>query len=240
MPKIIFLHGFVGSKNNFEFLEKEFSDYQTLSFDLIGFGSADKPDIDYSLSDYLIFLEQKLNLIDNTEDEYILVGHSLGALLSKELAKKYPRQIKQIFLMGYPFLDRKKALGNRMYFDGFYVDGVWWAKIICEIRSVFEILFLPFIYLFGYKYRKSWLAYFHHTYRSAFGTIHNTIFKDDKGDIYQLSDKIIFINGQNDGSADIEFASNFKQYIIQSMGHRFFNFESEIARIIKYEIGYKQ
>jgi len=237
MKTIIFLHGLVGSKNNFEYLKKEFSDYQIVAFDLIGFGRESKPKINYDLNDYMEFLDKKLQLSQANNTECVLIGHSLGALLAKELAYKYPQKITKIFLIGYPFKEKAKALGARRYFDGQYVEGVWWTKIMCETRIIWKILSWPFIFLFGYKYRKSYLGYFDHTYQSAYGTIHNTILKDSKEDLFQLSDKIVFINGQNDGGADLEFTKKFKHYVIEYMGHTFFNHENEIAKIIKAEIG---
>jgi pimeloyl-ACP methyl ester carboxylesterase len=233
---IVFLHGLVGSKNNFEYFEKEFPDYQTISFDFIGFGREIKPKINYTLDVYMEFLDKKLQLSKNNNMRYILVGHSLGALLAKEMAKKYPDKIIEIFLMGYPFLEKNKVLGNRRFFDGRYVEGVWWTKIMCETRIIWKILSSPFIFLFGYKYHKSYLDYFNHTYQSAYGTIHNVILNDNKEDLFKISHKIVFINGQKDGSADLEFTKKFKHYFIESMGHSFFNYENEIAKIIKDEI----
>jgi len=178
----------------------------------------------------------KLQLSQDNDVQYVLVGHSLGALLAKEVVKKYPQKITKVFLLGYPFLDKDRLFGNRGFFDKFYVNGTWWTKVMCEMRTIFKILFLPFIFLFGYKYRKSYLGYFKHTYQSAYGTIHNTILKDNKEDLFKLSDEIVFINGKKDRSADLEFAKKFKQYLIESMGHFIFNHESEIAKIIKDEI----
>ena len=236
MKNLIFLHGLVGSKNNFEYLEKEFPDYQITSFDIIGFGREIKPEIKYTLDVYMKFLDKKLQLSQNNDTQYTLIGHSLGALLAKEMAKKYPQKITKIFLMGYPFLEKNKVLGNRRFFDGRYVEGVWWTKIMCETRMFWKILSSPFIFLFGYKYRKSYLDYFNHTYQSAYGTIHNVILSDNKEELLNLSNKIVFINGQKDTSADLEFTKKFKHYFIKSMGHSFFNHESEIAQIIKREI----
>jgi len=238
MIKIVFLHGLVGSKNNFEYLEKEFPKYQTLSFDLLGFGNETKPDIDYSLGDFIKFLESKLNLSEENDTQYVLVGHSLGSLLAKELTKKYPHKIKKVFLIAYPFLDKDKVLGNRSFFDESYVGGELWTKMICEIRIIFKYLFLPIIFLFKYKYRKSYLDYFKHTYQSAFGTLHNTILKDKKEDLFNISDKIVFINGEKDKSVDLEFAKKFKHYVIKSMGHLFFNYERDIVKIIKLNLDY--
>jgi pimeloyl-ACP methyl ester carboxylesterase len=233
---VVFLHGLVGSKNNFEYLGKEFSNYKTMSLDLIGFGREIKPKINYTLDVYMEFLDRKLKLSKDINTKYILVGHSLGALLAKEIAKKYPNKIIKIFLMGYPFLEKNKVLNNRRFFDGRYVEGIWWTKIICQTRIIWKILSLPFIFLFGYKYRKSYLDYFNHTYQSAYGTIHNVILNDKKEDLFEIFDKVVFINGQKDGSADLEFAKKFKHYFIKSVGHSFFNHEAEIAKVIKDEI----
>lgn len=233
---IVFLHGLTGSKHYFEYLKKEFSDYQTISFDLIGFGDEAKPKISYDIDDFMQFLDLKLQLFKDDGVRYILVGHSLGALLAKEAAKRYPHKIEQIFLLGYPFLGKDKLFGNMKVFDEFYVNGAWWTKVMCEMRTLFKVLFLPVIFLFRYKYRKTYLGYFKHTYQSVYGTIHNVILKDNKEDLFKLPAKIIFINGQKDKTADLKFAGHFKQYLIESMGHLFFNHESEIAKIIKNEI----
>ena len=236
--KIVFLHALVGSKNNFEYMEKEFSGYQTMSFDLIGFGKEIKPNANYILDDFMKFLDLKLQLSKNNDMQYVLVGHSLGALLAKEIIKKYPNKIIKAFLLGYPFMDTDKALRKQEFLNRLYAQGIWWTKVICEMRIIFKILFAPFIFLFKYKYRKSYLDYFNHTYQSAYGTLHNTIWKDNKEDLFKLSDKIVFINGQKERSADLEFTKKFKHYFIESMGHLFFNHEKEIAKIIKNELGF--
>jgi pimeloyl-ACP methyl ester carboxylesterase len=218
------------------YLHKEFSEYQTEAFDLIGFGGENKPDIDYNLNDFMQFLEEKLHLSKDNDIRYIIVGHSLGSLLATAIAKKYPQKVLKVFLMGYPFLDRARMLKNRGAFDGLYVDGVWWTRIVCELRMLWKTLLIPYIFLFKYKYRKSALDYAQHTYQSALGTIHNTIFKDSKAELSQISGKIVFINGQNDMYVDLKFTDEFKHYAIPSMGHAFFDHETEIASIIKDEI----
>ena len=232
--KIVFIHGLLGSKHNFDYLRNEFSEYETISFDLIGFGGEAKPEIDYTLEVFLEFVENKLEF--ERGEEYILVGHSLGAQIAKELAKKYPSKVKKIFLLGYPFLDKGEEAKNRKCFGCSYIRGSWWTRILCETRTLWKILFFPFIFLFKYKYRKSYIDYFRHTYASAYGTIHNTILKDKKEDLLDMLHKIVIINGDGDRSADLEFAKQFKHYVIDSMNHIFFEHEKEVAKIIKDNI----
>lgn len=236
MIKVVFLHGVAGSKSNFVYLEKEFPNYETLSFDLIGFGKAEKPKIDYSVDDFLKFLNLKLNLDKNDNVQYILVGHSLGALLAKELTKKYPKKIKKSFLIAYPFLGKNKLFKSQIFFNRQYANGSWWTKIMCKSKIIYKYFLYPFIFLFKYKYRQSYINYFKHTYQSAFGTIQNTILKDGKEDLFSISRKIIFINGGRDQGVDLKFSKQFKYYILNEMRHAFFNHEKRIAQIIKLNI----
>lgn len=236
MNKIIFIHGLLGSKNNFEFLEKEFGDYSTSSIDLIGFGGEHKPKIRYDVNDYLDFLERKLDLSEDTGTQFILVGHSLGALLAKELTIKYPDRVKKAFLISYPFLEKYEALQARSYFDRKYAEGAWWAKILCQSEIVYKWLFYPFIFLFRYKYRRSYMDAFKHTYQSAYGTIRNTILEDRKDNLHAISKKVILINGERDSSIDLAFSRHFNNYTITGMGHAFFGYEGELTEVIRSNI----
>ena len=234
--KLIFIHGLLGSRNNFAFLEKEFSNYNTTSIDLIGFGKERKPKLKYELKDFLDFLEQKLDLSGNKEKQYILIGHSLGSLLAKELTIRHPDRIINSFLISYPFLEKGNALLGRSFFDRKYAEGVWWTKILCQTEILYKWLFFPFIFIFRYKYRKSYMDAFNHTYHSAYGTIRNTILVDKKERLSEVSDKVFLINGERDPSVDMTFAREFNNYIIKGMGHAFFGHEKRLANIIKSNI----
>lgn len=233
MSKIVFIHGLLGSKNNFEFLEKEFTNHDTSSIDLIGFGEEHKPKIRYDLNDFLDFLECKLNLSGDTDTQFILIGHSLGALLAKELTVKYPNRINKAFLISYPFLKKDEALQAYNYFDRKYAEGAWWPKILCQSEIIYQWLFYPFIYLFRYKYRRSYIDAFKHTYQSAHGAIKNTIFEDRKENLYAISKKVILINGEQDRSVDLAFSKRFNNYSITGMGHTFFGHEGKLIEVIK-------
>lgn len=236
MYKIIFLHGLLGSRNNFQHLEKEFAGYETTSIDLIGFGNEHKPKLLYDVNDFLTFLENKLNLSDDSGTQFFFIGHSLGALLAKELTIKYQNRVIKSFLISYPFLEQKEALQAYNYFDRKYAQGVWWTKILCQTEILYQWLFYPFIFLFKYKNRQSYVDFFKHTYDSAYGTIKNTIFKDKKEKLYAISEKIILINGDQDESIDFSFSKQFNNHTITGMGHNFFGYESELAKIIKSNI----
>lgn len=236
MKKIIFIHGLLGSKNNFEYLEKEFGEYHTESIGLIGFGGEHKPGVKYNLNDFLDSLEQKLNLNEDGDIQLILVGHSMGALLAKELTIKHPDKVIKAFLISYPFYDKEKVLERYNYFDRKYAEGTWWTKILCQTEILYKWLFYPYFFLFKYKYRRSYMDFFKHTYQSAHGAIKNTIFEDKKENLYAIAEKVIVINGEKDSSVDFLFLSDFNNFTISGMGHIFFGYEKKIANVIKSNI----
>lgn len=236
MNNIVFIHGLLGSKNNFEFLEKEFTDYDTSSIDLIGFGGEHKPRIRYDVNDFLEYLDHKLGLSEDTGTRFILIGHSLGALLAKELTIKYPNRVTKSFLISYPFLKNNEVLQTRNYFDMKYAEGTWWTKFLCQSEIIYKWLFFPFIFLFRYKHRRSYMDAFKHTYQSAYGTIRNTILEDRNENLYTISEKVILINGELDRSIDLAFSKQFNNYTISGMGHTFFGYENQLAEVIKSNI----
>jgi len=236
MIKIIFIHGLLGSKYNFEYLEKEFSQYYTESVELIGFGREHKPRVEYDINDFLGALEQKLNLNEDNEIQLILIGHSMGALLAKELTIKHPNKVIKSFLISYPFHDKEKVLERYNFFDRKYAEGTWWTKILCKTEILYKWLFYPYFFIFKFKYRRSYVDFFNHTYQSAHGSIRNTIFKDKKENLSAITEKVILINGEKDRSVDFLFLKGFNNYIIARMGHVFFGYEKEIADVIKSNI----
>jgi pimeloyl-ACP methyl ester carboxylesterase len=233
LKKIIFLHGLLGSRNNFEYLEQKLSGYDTSAIDLIGFGNERKPKLRYELHDFLSFLERRLGLADDNATQYVLVGHSLGALLAKELTIRYPERVIKAFLISYPFFEKEQALQGHGCFDRKYAEGAWWPRWLCQTEKYYQWLFYPLIFLFRYKHRKSYIDFFKHTYRSAYGAIRNTIFNDDRENLSAIANKIILINGDEDRSVDLEFAKRFDTYFVAGMGHRFFGHEGEVAEVIK-------
>ena len=96
--KLVFIHGSAGSKNNFKYLIQELQEFDCLAFDLIGFGKEKKPKIKYDVKTFLEFIEKKVNV----KEKMVVVGHSLGAILAKELALQYPKSVEKVFLINYP------------------------------------------------------------------------------------------------------------------------------------------
>lgn len=72
--------------------------YHVFAIDLPGFGRSDKPKVDYSPS---FMMSTIIRFIDQLElDNPILMGSSLGGMLSHGIAITYPEKIKGLILVG--------------------------------------------------------------------------------------------------------------------------------------------
>lgn len=113
--KTVLLHG-LGSSGRYysETAKYLFDQYQVISFDLLGFGQSPQP------SPYGYYLWQQADALRQAMwNEHLwgklnIVGHSLGALVALEFAKRYPKKVNKLILCNIPLiLNRKQALTIR-------------------------------------------------------------------------------------------------------------------------------
>lgn len=113
---VLFLHGIGTSGAAWDDVVKGVpKDVSIIAVDLLGFGKSPNPEwAKYSASTQtrsLIATLLKLNI----QQRLIVVGHSMGALVAVELAKRYPLIVKSLILCSPPFYEdiEKKFLPNR-------------------------------------------------------------------------------------------------------------------------------
>ncbi len=228
MQKIVLIHGLAGSKNNFRYLEEELkSDFEVISFDLLGHGEEEKPKEKYDPQTFVSFIEKKIRF--NSMERYVLVGHSMGGILAKEFAMKHPHNVQKIFLINYPG-NMKKVLAH--WFYRLYVHDSPLAKLLCHTKVIWKYLIYPFFFFYDRKYFWSFKDYFRHTYYSETHTLRNTLLADDWKTLHNLKKKVVLIVGEHDQGMEWPIVNLFKHYIIKRMGHSFFHYEQEIAKII--------
>ncbi len=104
-PLIVFLHGIANSGKVWEPVIKKLpANVQYLSVDLLGFGYSKKPTyIDYDLSMHARSVIKTIKEQHFHASQIVLVGHSLGSLISIEVAKNDPKKINDIILCSPPF-----------------------------------------------------------------------------------------------------------------------------------------
>jgi len=118
---VVFVHGFIGSPNQFEDLA-DFA-YQNgcsvLSLLLPGHGGTAKEFTKFSLDDWESHLESELRRVSALYQNIILVGHSAGGLLSLNASLNRDFKIKGVLLVSSPLKLRYSlhtlAMGVRLY-----------------------------------------------------------------------------------------------------------------------------
>lgn len=104
-PLVVFLHGIGNSGLVWSDIIKGLpKDVSYVSLDLLGFGSSKKPNyVDYNLNIHAKSVMRTVKNLNFSPSSIILVGHSLGSLVSIEVAKKYPSKITNLLLCSPPF-----------------------------------------------------------------------------------------------------------------------------------------
>lgn len=103
---VLFIHGIGNSGIAWEKVTRRLpSDIRVVTIDLLGFGSSPKPRWALynvrrqATSVMMTYLRLRLS------GKVIVVGHSLGALVAVELAKRYPLIVSSLILCSPPFLN---------------------------------------------------------------------------------------------------------------------------------------
>lgn len=108
-PLIVLLHGLGGSSGTWRKLTEKLPEQGTvIAVDLLGFGTSPQPKWStYDVPAQARSVAHTLR-ISHRKQPVILVGHSLGALVAVEIAKKHPDNISQLVLCSPPFYKPEK------------------------------------------------------------------------------------------------------------------------------------
>lgn len=100
-PTLLFTHGWGATSSMFEATARSLSqDFRVITWDLRGHGGSDSPDearaysVDASIADMVALLDA------GEVERAVLVGHSLGGYLSLEFARRHPRRVAALVLVG--------------------------------------------------------------------------------------------------------------------------------------------
>ena len=100
-PRVVFLHGLLGSLANWRKITSRFADrYQMLTFDQRGHGRSFQPTDGYLPVDYATDLQQILQALK--WDKVFVVGHSMGARNAMEFASLFPEMLQGLILEDLP------------------------------------------------------------------------------------------------------------------------------------------
>ena len=97
---IVLIHGLGLNQDVWSWQVSLFKNYNLLIYDLLGHGDSRDPEGEISLS---LFVEQLLEIINHMNiEEIILVGFSLGSMISRKFASLHPSKVKALVLLNSP------------------------------------------------------------------------------------------------------------------------------------------
>lgn len=105
---LIFVHGIATDAMSFwnmlQFLEKSevAGKIRLVAFDLLGAGkSPASDDFKYDLSEQLEALENSIQKLE-LDGPFVMVGHSMGTILTTRYARKHPKEVREMILISPP------------------------------------------------------------------------------------------------------------------------------------------
>ncbi|MCI0437613.1 MAG: alpha/beta hydrolase [Chloroflexi bacterium] len=100
-PPLVLLHGVTSSNASWDAIAPEFtSEYAVLAFDLRGHGQSSKPERGYHWLEYAADITDFVK--GHLDAPAILVGHSLGAMLTPIVAASVPEMVRAIVMEDPP------------------------------------------------------------------------------------------------------------------------------------------
>jgi pimeloyl-ACP methyl ester carboxylesterase len=112
-PVVILIHGIASSSVTFRRLVPRLSDrYRVISIDLLGFGESVAPDdATFTLDEHVAAVAATIDSL-RLRGRFVLVGHSLGSLISARYAAMNPQRLSRLVLVSPPIYLAPAELGD--------------------------------------------------------------------------------------------------------------------------------
>lgn len=129
---LILLHGLGTNYTSWQFVLEhiDYERWHVIALDLLGFGDAPKPkNISYTPRDHAKAVMATLDQLGIKKAT--LAGHSMGCLVTIDIAHHWPKRVKNIVLLGAPLYKTAPKHGN------------WWQKLTKAeglYFSLFEVI----------------------------------------------------------------------------------------------------
>jgi pimeloyl-ACP methyl ester carboxylesterase len=113
---LVLLHGLGNNYQSWSYVLEnlDYSKQRVIVFDLLGFGDAPKPDLEYTPKDHADAVVATLNKLG--VEKVILTGHSMGCIVAIEIAHYYAERVEKMVLFGAPLyrVKPRNTLWRRM------------------------------------------------------------------------------------------------------------------------------
>lgn len=215
--KLIFIHGLTGSKNYWKNeLNTVGKTHQLLLVDLLGFGDSPKPNNDYSLHVQLEALEKIIKKENFNDGQSVIVGHSMGAIITLAMLAKHSTWFEGAVITGIPVYKDKNEfrefMSNRDFFDR--LSSGEYSKQVCMLHPIFMTRFFKPDNLTDAIFEDAKK----HTWQSYANSLDEIVIKPD---LYAFAKaiknkKVIFIHGNADISSPYENAKKLSKSFLNS------------------------
>jgi pimeloyl-ACP methyl ester carboxylesterase len=144
-PTLVFIPGLSGTTRYWQgrlgALEKN---YRVLLLDPLGFGDSPKPWSRYTIDRHVDALYQTLK----NERQFVLIGHSMGTLLSIAYTARHPEQVERLVLLSIPFFGGPKE-AHRFFSSqpvpyGWFFSNMVLAAVICILTRRLFARIVPY------------------------------------------------------------------------------------------------
>lgn len=121
---MILIHGLGDEADTWRYLfEPLAKEFHVFAVDLPGFGRSDKPDLDYTPQFFLSTINDFFEAM--SMNKVILMGSSLGAILSQGFALQYPEKVSGLILLGGALIQNEASLDLSMKLMRIPILGEW-------------------------------------------------------------------------------------------------------------------
>lgn len=122
-PLVVLLHGLLASAKYWRPVRRRLSadGYHVVTIDLLGFGTAAKaPASRYNYKEHVEHVRSAIQSVAG-DRPVILIGHSLGGLVSMKLARKHPEMVSQLVILNAPlYRDGEEARSSVLETSALY------------------------------------------------------------------------------------------------------------------------
>ena len=112
-PVVILVHGIASSSITFQELVPHLSQaHRVIAVDILGFGGSPHPEkAQYTIDDHVRSLDATIRSL-RLRAPFVLVGHSLGSLISSRYAAEHPSSVAKLVLVSPPVYLTPSAFGD--------------------------------------------------------------------------------------------------------------------------------
>lgn len=120
---LVLLHGLGTNHQSWKYIldNIDYKKYRVIALDLLGFGDAPKPKIDYTPQDHARAVTSTLEKLGL--NNVVLLGHSMGCIIALEVANMRPEIARHLLLLGAPLyktIPRAQGWRRLLKVEGLY------------------------------------------------------------------------------------------------------------------------